>query len=292
MHSKIIVITGCSKSDGVGYNLSHEMLKRGHKVIATVRNFDTCALDKNTAPNSDNLDIRHLDLCDDASIESFITDIHNDYGYIDVLVHNAANVAIGPIEAISDEDAKTTYQTKVFAPLKLTQGFIPCMRERRSGLITTTGSIFSTMPINALGAGLYVSALIAFERILDSLAIELQPWNINIVNFHPGPISTSLTRFEGSKTDVIETYYKNFTTQAYSWFDEHTEWQGADSVALAYADMIEHDNPDFHTYSSDFGRQFARKFVDDVTGNSYRNDYLEHFKSQHREEGDWTPFSD
>ena len=186
------------------------------------------------------------------------------------------------------DETKLTYQTKVFGPLKLAQGFIPSMRKRGTGLLTATGSMFSVMPIASLGIGVYISALIAFERIQDALAIELRPYNINVVNFHPGPISTSLTRFEGSKENLLKTYYQHYTEHAYEWYAKHTEFQTAAEVAVAYADMIEAKNPDFHTYSSEAAKKFASQYLSDTSGNSYRDGLLAHFTNlEGYEAGDW-----
>ncbi|HGH4073397.1 TPA: SDR family NAD(P)-dependent oxidoreductase, partial [Legionella pneumophila] len=114
---KIVVVTGCSKTSGVGYNLVCEMLKRGHQVIATVRNLETSQINKANLPNSSNLDVKILDLCDENSIDRFIKEVLSQYQYIDALVNNAANVAIGPVESATTQDVLTTFQTKVFGPL-------------------------------------------------------------------------------------------------------------------------------------------------------------------------------
>ena len=244
MKKRITVITGCSKLDGLGYHLTNRLLDTGHHVIATVRNKEAAGICKSPIANHQNLDVRILDLCSESSIQEFSQKILNDYGYIDVLVNNAANVMVGPVESASDEDVQTTYQTKVFGPLKLIRNFIPCMRERKSGLITTPGSIFSSMPLSVPGIGIYLSALVAFERIEDALAIELKSWNIKVAHFHPGPIVSSLSRFAGSRGDITEKYYPHYMEHAFAWFDQNTEWQTSASVAEAFANMINQSTPD------------------------------------------------
>ncbi|ODN43502.1 SDR family NAD(P)-dependent oxidoreductase [Piscirickettsia litoralis] len=288
MMQKIIVITGCSKKEGVGYNLALELLKQGHKVIATVRNVETSELQQSHLPrNGNNLDLRQLDLCDDTSTQTFISNVLADYSYIDVLVNNAANVVIGPVESASQEDINTTFQTKVFGPLALIKGFVPAMRERRSGTITTTGSVFCTMPFIMPGIAVYLSALQALERIQESLAIELAPWGINVFNFHPGPIQTTLSCFDGSRKEITEQFYKNFTSHAYQWFDDNTVWQSAADVAKIFSEAILSKSPDFHTYSNEFGRQFAAKNQSDLSANSYRDQFINYLTSLDYTSDDW-----
>ncbi|HAU1191273.1 TPA: SDR family oxidoreductase [Legionella pneumophila subsp. raphaeli] len=288
MDKKIIVITGCSKTTGVGYNLACEMLNRGHQVIATVRNLETSQIDKANISNSSHLDIKTLDLCDEHSIDRFIKEVLTQYQYIDVLVNNAANVVIGPVESATTQDVLTTYQTKVLGPLTLIRGFVPVMRERKKGLLTTTSTIFTSVPFSIPGIAIYFSALAAFERLQESLAIELAPWNIKVINFQPGPIATELTRFEGSRSDIVEKYYKNFTEQAYLWFHQNTVFQTAAEVAKVFAEVIDMENPDLCYQSNLFGRQFVAKNKKDTTGREGLNELLEHFKNlPHDNPDDW-----
>ncbi|WP_262337511.1 SDR family NAD(P)-dependent oxidoreductase [Legionella genomosp. 1] len=287
MDKKIAVITGCSKLSGVGYNLTCALLERGFTVIATVRNLETSELSKLNVPNPENLDIQVLDLCQKDSIDAFIKLILSQYSYIDILVNNAANVAIGPVESAADEDVLTTYQTKVFGPLALIRGFVPVMRQRRRGLLTTTSSIFTSSPISMPGVGVYFSALAAFERLQESLAIELAPWNIKVINFQAGPIATELTRFEGSRTDVINEHYKNFTQQAYQWYDP-SSFQTGTEVAKVFAEVIEAKEPDLCYQSSAFGKKFVETFRNDATGNQSFNALVKHFENlYHEDKSDW-----
>jgi hypothetical protein len=98
MSQLIIIITGCSKINGVGFQLSKELVKRGHRVIATVRDKSTINWSFEDMPNAKCLDLRLLDLMDPDSIKEFSQQVLEDYGYIDVLVNNAAQVMIGPVE--------------------------------------------------------------------------------------------------------------------------------------------------------------------------------------------------
>lgn len=283
MNQKIIVITGCSKKDGVGYNLSNELLKRGHKVIATVRNLQSSELQKETSTNPDNLELKHLDLYDQNSIDTFIKEVLTEYSYIDVLVNNAAEVMVGAVETAAQEDIQTTYQTKVFGPIALIQGFLPSMRKRRQGLITTTSSIFATRAFVPPGFPIYASALCAFERIQENLAIELAPWNINVINFQPGPIKTSLCKHEGSRNDNIKALYKDYQETVYNWYRNEARWQTAAEVAKVFADVIETEHPDFTYQSNQFGIDYVKESRPDTAGNSYIQQWLDYIKSVSRQ---------
>jgi len=218
-YNKIILITGCSKETGVGYNLTQTLLARGHRVIATVRNIEKSQLAHAPFASSENLIIKSLDLCDLNSIENLVSEVINEYKYIDVLVNNAADVVLGPIETASAEDVYTTFQTKVFGPITLIQGFVPAMRERCSGLIMTTSSIFCSAYFAVPGFPIYLAALDAFERIQEALSIELAPWKIKVINYQPGPIKTELTHRLGQR-HAVQDNYQGYLETCYQWFRE------------------------------------------------------------------------
>jgi len=236
---KIVVITGCSKQDGVGFNLAVSLLKRGHHVIATVRNLKTNDLNQSEYAQSENLDIQFLDLCQADSIQRFIDYILEKYQYVDVLVNNAADVTIGPIEAVTQQNLQTTFQTKVFGPVELIQGFVPSMRQRGGGLLITTSSIFCARPFTTPGIGVYLGALNAFECIQQNLAIELAKDHIHVVNYQPGPIRTQLTKHTGSRAEVIAKHYESYIENAYQWYANQVGYQTAKEVAEPMADIIE-----------------------------------------------------
>jgi hypothetical protein len=287
MGTKVILITGASKRDGVGYHLCKELLAHGHRIIATSRTPEQSDLINDKLATESELSIRSLDLCSKESIKTFTQGVLDDYGSIDVLVNNAAQVVVGPTEAAGEEDITTTFQSKVFGPLALIRAFLPGMREQNSGIITTTGSIFCAMPFIMPGISVYLASVNALERIHESMSIELGPWNIKVFNFHAGPIKTSLTIIPPENQILSDRYYKNFTEHAYTWFGEYAEWQTAEDVAIPYAKAILNKNPDFHVYSSKAGARFAEKYTKDVSANSYRKELREHFEQLSYDPGDW-----
>ena len=287
MATKVILITGASKRDGVGYHLCKELLAHNHRIIATCRTPEQSDIVNDQLATDSQLSIRSLDLCSEESIKTFIQGVLGDYGSIDVLVNNAAQVVVGPTEAAGEEDITTTFQSKVFGPLALIRAFLPGMRERNAGIITTTGSIFCAMPFIMPGISVYLSAVNALERIHESMAIELDPWNIKVFNFRAGPIKTSLTIIQPENQSLSDRYYKNFTEHAYTWFGKYAEWQTAEEVAIPYAKAILTKNPDVHVYSSATGARFAAKYTNDVSANSYRKELREHFEQLSYEPGDW-----
>ena len=262
---KRILITGCSKQDGVGYQLAQEMIRRGHHVIATVRNLATSDLSLLVPEGSGTLDIKLLDLCDVSSIEALINSLLKQYGGVDVIVNNAANVAIGPVETLSQSDLQTTFQTKVFGAVALIQGFLPAMRAQKKGLLITTSTIFCSLPVTLPGFSAYIASLHAFEALQQCLAVELKPWNIDVVNFQPGPISTNLAKFEGEKASQFAKEYNGYVERVYQWIVDTIPFQTAAELAPIYASVIESNTPHLTVQSSEFCRQYVKANRPDET---------------------------
>lgn len=92
MPELVWLITGCSS--GFGEQFVKDILKRGDKVIATGRK-----LEKLKHLKQEGVAILQLDITDDQqSIRDTITRAIGIYGRIDVLINNAAYVAIGTWE--------------------------------------------------------------------------------------------------------------------------------------------------------------------------------------------------
>jgi NAD(P)-dependent dehydrogenase (short-subunit alcohol dehydrogenase family) len=92
-----ILITGCSK--GLGRATAIELARRGHEVIATARNPETLI----DLPAAARL---ALDVTDAESVRGAAEAA----GTVDVLVNNAAEIAIGPLESIPFEEVRRLYE--------------------------------------------------------------------------------------------------------------------------------------------------------------------------------------
>jgi NAD(P)-dependent dehydrogenase (short-subunit alcohol dehydrogenase family) len=115
---RTILITGAGSGLGEGAALG--LARKGHRVIATVQ----------IAPQATALRRKVEDL-GLTSIEVEKLDLHDPYDVaqalkcdIDVLVNNAACGEAGPVSEIPIDLARRNFETNLFAPLALTQGFV------------------------------------------------------------------------------------------------------------------------------------------------------------------------
>jgi short-subunit dehydrogenase len=178
MDSKKVLITGASK--GIGKAIAKALLNLGYIVIGTSRD------PENIKYKIEGLEYVKLDLNDEQSIEDCIEKI----GRVDVLINNVGQSQIGAAEELSLEEIKKMFQTNLLGTIKLTQGFLPEMRKKRSGLIINIGSLVGrfAIPFQSIHAA-SKSALAAFSW---SLRNEVMSYGVKVVVIEPNDINTTI----------------------------------------------------------------------------------------------------
>lgn len=187
MSSPTIFITGVSS--GLGLEFASHALKQGATVIGTVRNTTkaSTALSQLSSISS-RFHVMTLDVTESARIPSVVNGAINEFGPIDVLINNAGYSVMGPLEHITDKEARHQMETCYFGPLALIQSILPHFREKRSGTIV---NITSVAGLNGLpGCGLYAASKFALEGTSESLAPELSPFGIRVILVEPGAFRT------------------------------------------------------------------------------------------------------
>lgn len=158
------------------------------------------------------VDARHLliDVADPGSVEAAALFLNRQLGSLDVLVNNAG-IALGfsnpPSEQPMDE-LKAVYEVNVFGPIRVTQAFLPLLKEAASarivmmssglgslGLVTDSTSIYSTANLLA-----YNSSKTALNAVSVAFAKELAPFGIKVNAVEPGSVATDLNGNNGALT--------------------------------------------------------------------------------------------
>lgn len=178
---KTIFITG--SSSGLGKATAKLFAENGWRVIASMRHPEN----EKELIAIQNIHLVTLDVTDTDSIKAAIhtaTSISN----IDVLFNNAGYGLTGPLEGYSDEQITRQFATNVLGVIRVTQAFLPHLRENKTGLIINTTSIggLVTFPF----ASIYHATKWAIEGWSESMSFELGVNNIGIKTISPGGIAT------------------------------------------------------------------------------------------------------
>jgi NAD(P)-dependent dehydrogenase (short-subunit alcohol dehydrogenase family) len=185
----VSLITGANR--GLGRAIALELARRGHHVVASMRDLEGAAdLRANAAAAGGSLDAVELDVCDDRSVRAAIERVLDEHGAIDVLVNNAAIVDFSAIEDITDERAQRVLDTNLVGMLRTTRAVLPSMRARRSGVIVNVSSIGGRL--TPFCTGLYTISKHALEAASELLAMEVRPFGIRVAVVEPGFFATRM----------------------------------------------------------------------------------------------------
>jgi len=135
-----------------------------------------------------------LDVTNQNSVDHAVAEIIRQVGCIDVLIHNAGHMVLGPAEAFTPAQFAQQYDVNVLGAQRVNWAALPHMRRARSGLliwVSSTSVRGGTPPY--LGA--YFAAKAAMESLAISYAGELSLWGIETTVLAPGVFTTGTNHF-------------------------------------------------------------------------------------------------
>ena len=200
--SQTILITGASS--GMGALTAYALADAGYTVFASMR--DTAGKNADRVAEARDYSAKHgvdlrtveLDVQNDRSVKDAVENVVVQTGAIDVLIHNAGHMVVGPTEAFTPEQCAAMYDVNVLGTQRLNRAALPAMRQRGHGLVVWVGST-STRG----GTGPYLAPYFAAKAAMDSLAVsyaaELSAWGIETTIVVPGIYLTGTNHFKNSE---------------------------------------------------------------------------------------------
>lgn len=179
---KVILITGVSS--GFGADAAKLLANSGHIVYGVARNVDKLSELEKLGIKTYKLDVTNYD-----ESKKIVDEIVEREGRIDVLVNNAGYGELGPIEAVSIENAKKQMEVNVFALANMCKLVIPTMRNNHSGRIINISSVAGR--VSTYLGGWYTVSKYSVEALTNSLRMELKQFGISVTAIEPGPFKTN-----------------------------------------------------------------------------------------------------
>lgn len=184
---KTVVITGGSR--GLGLVLARQFAREGAKLAICSRTADELERAKTELQNKGaEVFSKVCDVRDKTQVESFIADVENRYGHIDVLVNNAGVIQVGPLEVQTQKDFEDSLAVHFWGPFYTMQAALPKMRERGAGRIINISSIGGKVAVPHLAP--YCAGKFALAGLSNSMRIELAKDNIFVTTVCPGLMRT------------------------------------------------------------------------------------------------------
>jgi NAD(P)-dependent dehydrogenase (short-subunit alcohol dehydrogenase family) len=194
-------ITGVSS--GLGQALAAEALRRGDRVVGTVRTLAAQTDFANVAPGRSLGAL--MDVTDEAQVRKVVADAERQTGGIDVLINNAGYGLVSGVEEVGLDEMRAQFEANVFGVVCVMQAVLPFMRARRAGRIVNITSVSGLVGWPSLG--IYSGSKFALEGISETLAQELEPLGIKVIMIEPGGLRTDFaTRSRRQSAHIIDDY--------------------------------------------------------------------------------------
>ncbi|WP_407547660.1 SDR family oxidoreductase [Streptomyces sp. Pv4-95] len=266
---KVALITGTSS--GIGLAAAVSAARAGWTTVATLRDLGRSdALRKAAAEAGVELDIRRLDVTDEASITSVIDGVLADYGRLDALVNNAGAGHLGTLENESVADVRKVMEVNFFGVLNVSKAAMPHLRASGGRLITVTsvGGVIG-QPFNEA----YCAAKFAVEGYMESLAPVAAAHGVSVSVIEPGAVATEFVANAGVDLETVVADAGAYAPQLSAYLNRMTAQfldgaQTAESAAESVIEALTADEPAFRLQTTDWARGFVGTKLTDLDGSA------------------------
>lgn len=202
----VVAITGGSR--GLGFALALEFARRGAKIAICARDEETLReAEHRLHAYSGRVCAVQCDIGVREQAEAFISSVEQQFGHIDVLVNNAGQIEVGPLESQRIEDFEQAMDTMYWGMVYTSLAAYPAMVNRGVGRIVNITSIGGKVAVPHLLP--YCGAKFAAVGFSEGLHAELAKDNVKVTTVVPGLMRT------GSHMNAI---FKGDHRKEYSWF--------------------------------------------------------------------------
>ena len=198
----VILITGAGS--GIGASLARHCAGEGATVIAVDRRHDSLLAEIDAAARS-RIEVRTVDISDEAAVASLIKDVESKHGRLDAAVLGAAIQYRTDLDRMSPAQWREVIDVNLNGVFYCLRGIMPLMKSQRSGAIVafTSGLALTGWP----GAGAYAASKAALIGMIKSAAHELKAYNVRANVLSPGLRATAI--FLDVSTEAEREHYRN-----------------------------------------------------------------------------------
>jgi NAD(P)-dependent dehydrogenase (short-subunit alcohol dehydrogenase family) len=190
---KTLLITGANR--GIGLEFCRQYAADGWRVLACSRYPEKSdELNKLASGNPELIKVHALDVADHVEIDRLGQILADES--IDLLINNAGIYPDSDKSGFGHTDYTEwiqAFRINTMAPLKMAETFSAQMaRGKQKAIVTISSKMGSIADNSGGGSYLYRSSKAAANMVVKSLAIDLKPFGITAVVFHPGWVKTDM----------------------------------------------------------------------------------------------------
>jgi len=207
-NTRTALITGANK--GIGFETARQLARQGLTVWLGARDRDRGEAAAKTLAGEGDVRFVSLDVTDSASVDAALARIQQESGVLDVLVNNAG-IAVADGEGLPSaaafEAIRQTLEVNFYGALRVTQAFLPLIRESSAGRIVNVSSTMGSLgaltspgdPLGQFPAFAYPVSKTMLNAMTGWLALELRETGIKVSSVCPGFVATDLNGNQGTQ---------------------------------------------------------------------------------------------
>jgi len=209
LSGRVILVTGAS--DGIGHALAVEAARLGAQVVLHGRNVSKLEkvydeIEKIEDAPRPSIAVLDLASADSAAYASLATNIEQEFGKLDGLVHNAGILGARlSIEQYDPAEWQQVLHINLTAPFVLTQALFPALKKSPDASV-----IFTTSGVSRVGKpfwGAYSVSKFGTEGLAQILAAENEHTKLRVNCINPGAVRTKmrLAAYPAEDRDLLHT---------------------------------------------------------------------------------------
>jgi len=227
---RISLVTGANR--GIGKEVARQLAQKGDTVLLSARRISSAQEAVNSL-NMKNLVPVQLDVTDANSVDALKNRIESEYGYLDVLINNAA-IHYDTWQRVTNADLNTVQEavdTNLYGPWRLIQAMHPLLRKSDQARIVNVSSGAGALDSLGSGTPAYSITKLGLNGLTMMFASALKSDGILVNAVCPGWVATDMGGSggrpvaEGAKGIVWATHLpKNSPTGAFFRDSKRIEW--------------------------------------------------------------------
>jgi len=200
MSQRTWLITGVGS--GFGRHLTDQLLKRGDRVVGTVRSMAKVADLIERFPDAFRGEV--LDVTDTPAIREVVERSFGQVGRIDVVISNAGYGLFGAAEELSDEQIDHMIATNLVGSIQLIRAVLPHLRAQGGGRIIQISSYGGQVAFP--GNSMYHATKWGIEGFVESVAQEVASFGIGMTIVEPGGARTEFRYGSAQVAKLLPVY--------------------------------------------------------------------------------------
>lgn len=185
LKDKTVLITGAG--GGIGSQTAQLLVQSGARVYLSSKSEEKLSATAQACKLSSER-LFPCDLSIGSQVSEMCSGIIREAGVPDILINASGIGIIKPFEQLTEEDFQRSLEINLLGAYRLIHGFLPGMKERKTGLIINIPGVLGKTPM--AGAAAYAASKYGLNGMMKSLREELKRTEIRITQVFLGGVDS------------------------------------------------------------------------------------------------------